>query len=86
MNNKTYQQLEFEPYVQHGVAKLRPKKQLTKDSFSPAAQEMAAVIYGLDGTNTLMAPTHQQANLEASKTPRNNEKYLSGVFTYKQIH
>ena len=52
MNNKTYQQLEFEPYVEHGVAKLRPKKQLTKDSFSPAAQKMAAVIYGLNDTNT----------------------------------
>ena len=52
MNNKTYQQLEWEPYVEHGVAKLRPKKQLTKDSFSPAAQEMAAVIYGLNDTNT----------------------------------
>ena len=52
MNNKTYQQLEFEPYVEHGVAKLRPKKQLTKDSFSPAAREMAAVIYGLNDTNT----------------------------------
>ena len=25
MNKKTYQQLEFEPYVEHGVAKLRPK-------------------------------------------------------------
>ena len=80
MNNKTYQQLEFEPYVEHGVAKLRPKQQLTKDSFSPAAQEMAAVIYGWT------TPTHLQANLlEASKTPRNNEKYLSGVFTYKQV-
>ncbi len=52
MNNKTYQQLEFEPYVEHGVAKLRPKQQLTKDSFSPAGQEMAAVIYGLNDTNT----------------------------------
>ena len=52
MNNKTYQQLEFEPYVEHGVAKLQPKKQLIKDSFSPAAQEMAAVIYGLNATNT----------------------------------
>ena len=36
MNNKTYKQLEFEPLVEHGVAKLRPKKQLTKDSFPPA--------------------------------------------------
>ena len=51
MNKKTYQQLEFEPYVEHGVAKLRPKQQLTKDSFSPATQEMAAVIYGLSDTN-----------------------------------
>ena len=47
-----YKQLEFEPYVEHGVAKLRPKQQLTKDSFSPATQEMAAVIYGLNDTNT----------------------------------
>ena len=52
MNNKTYQQLEFEPFVEHGVDKLRPKKQLTKDSFPPAVQEMAAIIYGLDATNT----------------------------------
>ena len=52
MNNKTYQQLEFEPYVEHGVAKLRPKQQLMKDSFSPAGQEMATVVYGLNDTNT----------------------------------
>ena len=56
MNKKTYQQLEFEPYVEHGVVKLRPKQQLTKDSFSPAAQEAAAVIYGLNDTNT---PEHK---------------------------
>ena len=52
MNNKTYQQLEFEPYVEHGVAKLRPKKQLTKDSFPPAVQEMASFIYELNDTKT----------------------------------
>ena len=80
MNHNTYKQLEFEPYVEHGVAKLRPKQQLTKDSFSPAAQEMAAVIYGLNDTNT---PEHKDRGI---KTPRNNEKYLSGVFTYKQTH
>ena len=64
MNNKTYQQLEFEPYVEHGVAKLRPKQQLTKDSFSPAAQEAAAVIYGLDGTNT---PEHKDRGIKNSQ-------------------
>ena len=64
MNNKTYQQLEFEPYVEHGVAKLRPKKQLVKDSFSPAAQEMAAVIYGLNDTNT---PEHKDRGIKNSQ-------------------
>ena len=64
MNNKTYQQLEFEPYVEHGVAKLRPKQQLTKDSFSPAAQEMAAVIYGLNDTNT---PEHKDRGIKNSQ-------------------
>ena len=64
MNNKTYQQLEFEPYIEHGVAKLRPKKQLTKDSFSPAAQEMAAVTYGLNDTNT---PEHKDRGIKNSQ-------------------
>ena len=66
MNKKTYKQLEMEPYVEHGVAKLRPKKQLTKDSFSPAAQEMAAVIYGLNDTNTTASK---------SRGVRNSRKY-----------
>ena len=52
MNKKTYQQLEFEPYVEHGVAKLRPKQQLTKDSLPPDVQEIAAIIYELNDTNT----------------------------------
>lgn len=52
INNQNHNGIEWEPYVEHGVAKLRPKKQLTKDSFSSAAQEMAAVIYGLNDTNT----------------------------------
>ena len=64
MNHKTYKQLEFEPHVEHGVAKLRPKKQLTKDSFSPAAQEMAAVIYGLNDTNT---PEHKDRGIKNSQ-------------------
>ena len=64
MNNKTYQQLEFEPYVEHGVAKLRPKKQLANDSFSPAAQEMAAFIYGLNDTNT---PEHKDIGTKNSQ-------------------
>ena len=38
MNNKTYQQLEFEPYVEHGVAKLRYKQTLTKEMFPEEAQ------------------------------------------------
>ncbi len=66
MNKKTYKQLEMEPYVEHGVAKLRPKKQLAKDSFSPAAQEMAAVIYGLNDTNTTASK---------SRGVRNSRKY-----------
>ena len=52
INNQSQYAIEWEPYFEHGVAKLRPKQQLTKDSFSPAAQEMAAVIYGLNDTNT----------------------------------
>ena len=52
INNQSQYGIEWEPHVEHGVAKLQPKKQLTKDSFSPATQEMAAVIYGLNDTNT----------------------------------
>jgi len=52
MINKMNYQLEMEVFVRHGVAKLRPKKPLSKDSFPAAAQEMAAVIYGLNDTNT----------------------------------
>ena len=64
MNNMTCKQLEWEPYVENGVAKLRPKQQLTKDSFSPAAQEMAAVIYGLNDTNT---PEHKDRGIKNSQ-------------------
>lgn len=38
MNNKAYQQLEFEPYVEHGVAKLRYKEPITKEIFREDAQ------------------------------------------------
>ena len=44
MNNKTYQQLELEPYVEHGVAKLRYKEPLTKDMFPEEAQDLAEVL------------------------------------------
>ena len=64
INNQSQYGIEWEPYVEHGVAKLRPKKTLTKDSFSPAAQEMAAVIYGLDGTNT---PEHKDRGTKNSQ-------------------
>ena len=33
MTNKNYKQLEMEPYVEHGVAKLRYKQPLTKEIF-----------------------------------------------------
>ena len=50
MNKKTYQQLEFEPYVEHGVAKLRYKEPLTKDMFPEEAQDLAeALIKSLKG-------------------------------------
>ena len=38
MNNKTYKQLKFEAYVEHGVAKLRYKEPLTKAIFLQEAQ------------------------------------------------
>ena len=38
MTNKTYKQLEMEPYVEHGVAKLRYKQPLTKEMFPEEAQ------------------------------------------------
>ena len=66
INNQSQYGIEWELYVEHGVAKLRPKKQLTKDSFSPAAQEMAAVIYGLNDTNT---------SASKSRGVRNSRKY-----------
>lgn len=44
MNKKTYKQLEFEPYVEHGVAKLRYKQPITKDMFPEEAQELAEAV------------------------------------------
>ena len=38
MNNKTYKQLRFEAYVEHGVAKLHYKEPLTKAIFLQEAQ------------------------------------------------
>ena len=52
INNQSQYGIEWEPYVEHGVAKLRPKKQLTKNSFPPAVQGMASFIYGLNDTKT----------------------------------
>ena len=64
INNQSQYAIEWEPYVEHGVVKLRPKQQLTKDSFSPAAQEMAAVIYRLNDTNT---PEHKDIGTKNSQ-------------------
>ena len=44
MNKKTYQQLKFEPYVEHGVAKLRYNEPLTKEMFPEEAQNLAEVL------------------------------------------
>ena len=44
MNKKTYQQLEFEPYVEHGVAKLRYREPLAKEMFPEEAQNLAEVL------------------------------------------
>ena len=44
MNKKTYQQLEMEPYVEHGVAKLRYNEQLTKEMFPEEAQDLAEAL------------------------------------------
>ena len=38
MNDNTYKQLVFEPYVEHGVAKLRYNETLTKEMFPEEAQ------------------------------------------------
>ena len=67
INNQSQYGIEWELYVEHGVAKLRPKKQLTKDSFSPAAHDMAAVIYGLDGTNTPELQTRGSKNSQKTE-------------------
>ena len=80
MNNKTYQQLEFELYFENGVAKLRPKKQLTKDSFSPAAQEMAAIIYGLNDTNT---PTCKYRGIKNSQ--KWQKIFVRGVYVQADL-
>ena len=54
MNNKTYKQLEFEPYVEHGVAKLRFKAKPTKNLFPAEAQEMATLIFKLETEEATM--------------------------------
>ena len=43
MNHKTYKQLEFEPYVEHGYH--APHKQpLTKEMFQEEAQDLAEAL------------------------------------------
>ena len=49
MNNMTYKQLEFEPYVEHGVAKLRYKQPITKDMFPEEAQDLAEAAIKANG-------------------------------------
>ena len=44
MTNKTYKQIELEPYVEHGVAKLRYKQPITKDMFPEETQELAEAM------------------------------------------
>ena len=44
MNHKTYKQLELEPYVEYGVAKLRYKEPLTTEMFPEEAQNLAEVL------------------------------------------
>ena len=44
MNHNTYKQLEFEPYVEHGVAKLRYKQPITKDMFPEETQELSEAM------------------------------------------
>ena len=44
MNHKTYKQLELEPYVEHGVAKLRYKEPLTTEMFPEEAQDLAEAL------------------------------------------
>ena len=49
MNHKTYKQLEFEPYFENGVSKLRYKEPLTKEMFAEEAQELAEAMITADG-------------------------------------
>ena len=44
MNKKTYKQLEMEPYIEHGVAKLRYKEPLTAEMFPEEAQDLAETL------------------------------------------
>ena len=44
MNNKTFQQLEFEPSFENGVVKLRYKEPLTKEMFPEEAQDLAEAL------------------------------------------
>ena len=44
MNHKTYKQLEMEPYVEHGVAKLRYNEPLTKEMFPEEAQDLSEAL------------------------------------------
>ena len=44
MNKEIYKQLEMEPYVEHGVAKLRYKEPLAKEMFPEEGQELAEAL------------------------------------------
>ena len=50
MNHKTYKQLEFEPYVEHGIAKLRYKEPLTTEMFPEEAQNLAEALINAIGS------------------------------------
>ena len=54
MNHNTYKQLEFEPYVEHGVAKLRYKEPLTTEMFPEEAQDLAEALIKASKGNWLI--------------------------------
>ena len=58
------QRPKLEIYTEAGQVKLRVKQPITKDMFPEEAQEMAAVIYRLNDTNT---PELKSRGIKASQ-------------------
>lgn len=75
INNQNHNGIEWEPYVEHGVAKLRPKKNLQRTHSHLLSRKWLPL------STDLAPPTHLNSKPEASKTLKNNWKiFFRGIY------